>query len=188
MHSSKNNKAVPDATTTPVVSTSTVTFKNTAEIIVYTRGKYESFEYRRYGNPTTRAVEDALLSASGMNAITTMLLALVLPGGHVVLSTDCYRRTRQFSQTVLPNLHMRTTVIDRADIDGLRDALHGPDGATSVFSEVPRLYASLARPRLPYCVANMAPSPLATPHLHRSTITAPALTAPTSCCTLPPII
>ena len=29
-----------------------------------------------------------------------MLLALVPAGGHIVTTTDCYRRTRQFIQTV----------------------------------------------------------------------------------------
>lgn len=48
--------------------------------------------------------EATLLSASGMCAATTMLLALVPAGGHIVTTTDCYRRTRQFIQTVLPKM------------------------------------------------------------------------------------
>jgi cystathionine gamma-synthase len=46
--------------------------------------------------------EDCLLSSSGMCSATTMLLALVPAGGHIVTTTDCYRRTRQFIQTVRP--------------------------------------------------------------------------------------
>ncbi len=48
--------------------------------------------------------EATLLSASGMCVTTTMLLALVPAGGHIVTTTDCYRRTRQFIQTVLPKM------------------------------------------------------------------------------------
>lgn len=48
--------------------------------------------------------EATLLSASGMCAATTMLLALVPEGGHIVTTTDCYRRTRQFIQTMLPKM------------------------------------------------------------------------------------
>lgn len=48
--------------------------------------------------------EDALVSASGMCTATTMLLALVPQGGHIVTTTDCYRRTRQFIQTMLPKM------------------------------------------------------------------------------------
>lgn len=56
------------------------------------------------GNRLLEGAEDCLLSASGMCSATTMLLALVPPGGHIVTTTDCYRRTRQFIQTVLPKM------------------------------------------------------------------------------------
>ena len=45
-----------------------------------------------------------------MNAATTMLLALVPAGGHIITTTDCYRRTRQFIQTVLPKMGITATV------------------------------------------------------------------------------
>ena len=52
-----------------------------------------------------------------------MLLALVPAGGHIVTTTDCYRRTRQFIQTVLPKMGISATVIDPADMHGLEQAL-----------------------------------------------------------------
>jgi hypothetical protein len=67
--------------------------------------------------------EDALLSASGMCSATTLLLALVPAGGHVVTTTDCYRRTRQFMQTVLPKMGIGCTVIDPSDLAALERAL-----------------------------------------------------------------
>ena len=85
-------------------------YRDTEELIAYQEGRYGSYEYGRYGNPTTRTLEeklrvlegadDCLVSSSGMNSATTMLLALVPAGGHIVTTTDCYRRTRQFIQTV----------------------------------------------------------------------------------------
>ncbi|KAJ1492244.1 Cys/Met metabolism PLP-dependent enzyme-domain-containing protein, partial [Baffinella frigidus] len=85
-------RATLDALATPIVQTATFTFRNTAEIVGYNEGTYQSFEYGRYGNPTVRALEekmislegaeDCLVSASGMNAVTTMLLALVDTNGH----------------------------------------------------------------------------------------------------------
>ncbi|CAI5960929.1 unnamed protein product [Closterium sp. NIES-64] len=96
-------------------------------------GRKTSFEYGRYGNPTTDTVERkiseleqaeaTLLSSSGMCAATTMLLALVPAGGHIVTTTDCYRRTRQFIQTMLPKMGITTTVIDPADMGALEKAL-----------------------------------------------------------------
>lgn len=80
--------------------------------------------------------EDALLSSSGMNTATTMLLALVPAGGHIVTTTDCYRRTRQFIQTMLPKMGITATVLDPADLDGLEKALKEHD-VSLYFSESP---------------------------------------------------
>uniref|UniRef100_A0A7I4CEZ2 Cystathionine gamma-synthase n=1 Tax=Physcomitrium patens TaxID=3218 RepID=A0A7I4CEZ2_PHYPA len=137
---------VQDTLTIPICQTSTYTFKDTAELIAFQEGTFTSFEYGRYGNPTTNAVEEkisalegaetTLLSASGMCAATTMLLALVPAGGHIVTTTDCYRRTRQFIQTVLPKMGITTTVIDPADISALQHALE-QNKVSIFFSESP---------------------------------------------------
>jgi cystathionine gamma-synthase len=142
----KKARAMLDAIVTPIVQSSTFTFASTQECIDYNRGAYESFEYGRYGSSTTRAAEeklmalegaeDALFSASGMNSVTTMLLALVPEGGHIVTTTDCYRRTRQFVRTVLPKMGVRCTVIDPADTAALRDVF-ASEGASLFFSESP---------------------------------------------------
>lgn len=136
---------VSDALTTPIVQTSTYWFRDTQELIDYQEGRYSSFEYGRYGNPTVRAAEEklralegaeaCLISASGMNSITTLLLALLPRNGSIVTTRDCYRRTRQFIGTVLPKLGVETTVIDPADIAALEEAL-GTE-PTLFFSESP---------------------------------------------------
>jgi len=137
---------VSDALTTPIVQSATYTFKDSAELIDYQEGRYGSYEYGRYGNPTTKAAEeklrllegaeDCLFSASGMCAATTMLLALVPQNGHIVTTTDCYRRTRQFIQTVLPKMGITATVLDPADMEGLQKVLDEKD-CTLFFSESP---------------------------------------------------
>jgi len=137
---------VSDALTTPLVQTATYTFVDTAELIAYQEGNYGSYEYGRYGNPTSRAVEEkirelegaeeCLVSASGMCAATTMLLALVPAGGHIVTTTDCYRRTRQFIQTMLPKMGITATVIDPSDYDKLEQTLESED-VSLYFSESP---------------------------------------------------
>ncbi|CAL8467162.1 g6698 [Coccomyxa elongata] len=137
---------VSDSLTTPIVQTATYTFRNTAELIAYQEGRYGSYEYGRYGNPTTRTceekirilegAEDCLVSTTGMNAATTMLLALVPAGGHIITTTDCYRRTRQFIQTVLPKMGISATVIDPSDMEGLERALKAQK-VSLFFSESP---------------------------------------------------
>lgn len=42
--------------------------------------------------------------ASGMCASTVLLMALVPAGGHIVTTTDCYRKTRIFIETFLPKM------------------------------------------------------------------------------------
>eukprot|EP01025_Chloroclados_australasicus_P012745 TRINITY_DN15_c0_g1_i1.p1 TRINITY_DN15_c0_g1~~TRINITY_DN15_c0_g1_i1.p1 ORF type:complete len:559 (+),score=54.58 TRINITY_DN15_c0_g1_i1:148-1677(+) len=137
---------VSDCLTTPICQTSTFFFKNTKELIAYQEGTHGSYEYGRYGNPTSRTVEsklsalegaeDCLLSASGMNTATTLLLALVPSGGHIVTTTDCYRRTRQFIQTLLPRMGITSTVIDPSDTQRLAEVLEEKD-VTLFFSEMP---------------------------------------------------
>lgn len=55
-------------------------------------------------NSALEGAESTVMMASGMCASTVMLLALVQPGGHLVTTTDCYRKTRIFIETFLPKL------------------------------------------------------------------------------------
>ncbi|KAI4389049.1 hypothetical protein MLD38_001313 [Melastoma candidum] len=124
---------VTDAITTPVVNTSAYFFKKTAELIDFKEKRHVSFEYGRYGNPTTvvaeekisalEGAESTIIMASGMCASTVMLMALVPAGGHIVTSTDCYRKTRIFIETFLPKMGITATLIDPADTAGLKAAL-----------------------------------------------------------------
>ncbi|CAI9763257.1 unnamed protein product [Fraxinus pennsylvanica] len=137
---------VTDAITTPVVNTSAYFFKKTSELIDFKEKRRASFEYGRYGNPTTivaeekisalEGAESTLLMASGMCASTVMLLALVPAGGHIVTTTDCYRKTRIFIETILPKMGITATVIDPADIGALETALE-KNKVTLFFTESP---------------------------------------------------
>jgi cystathionine gamma-synthase len=99
------------AVATPIVCTATYRFDGSSEIADHFEGRLAREEYGRYGNPTVRGAEqkisalegadDTVLFPSGMSAITTLLLAMLKPGDHVVMTSDCYRRTRQFLRTTL---------------------------------------------------------------------------------------
>lgn len=106
----KTRPPISDTLTTPIALSAAYWFKDSQELMDFATGKHNSYEYGRYGNPTTRILEnkilhlesgnekdhDCLMFASGMSASTTMFMAMVEPGGHVVTTKDCYRRTRQF--------------------------------------------------------------------------------------------
>ena len=98
--------------TAPIVHSSTYTFPKTQDLVDFMEGRVErGEEYGRYGNPTQQAVESrlaalegaeaALLFSSGMAAVTSTLLAMLRKDAHVVFTSDCYRKTRQFADTVL---------------------------------------------------------------------------------------
>jgi cystathionine gamma-synthase len=133
VHGGERAHRESDALTTPVFQTSTYVFRDSAEVRAFQEGRLQRDEYGRYGNPTWRAVErklaeleggaDAVLFASGMCAATTMFLALLPQGSHLVVTSDCYRRTRQFIRQYLTKLGVEATVIEPADTQKLADAL-----------------------------------------------------------------
>ena len=119
-----------------IAQTATFTFRDTADLERYMRGQDpdpDREEYGRYGNPTVRELEtrvaalegadDAVAFASGMAAITSTLFALTKAGDHVVLFSDCYRRTRQFVAQTLTRFGVEQTMIPPGDLDALGGAL-----------------------------------------------------------------
>ncbi|XP_057447643.1 cystathionine gamma-synthase 1, chloroplastic-like [Lotus japonicus] len=135
-----------DAITTPVVNTSAYFFKKTSDLIDYKEKRQFSFEYGRYGNPTTVVLEEkmsalegaesTLFLASGMCTSTVMFMALVPAGGHIVTTTDCYRRTRIFIGNMLPKMGITATIIDPSDYDALEEALE-KNNVSLYFAETP---------------------------------------------------
>jgi cystathionine gamma-synthase len=145
VHGGERERRESDAVPTPIYLTSTFWFRDSAELRDYQEGRITREEYGRYGNPTWKAVErklcelegaeQAVLFASGMCAATTLFLALLPPGSHLVVTSDCYRRTRQFIRQFLTRFSVETTVIDPADVRQLAGAIR-PETAL-FFTESP---------------------------------------------------
>lgn len=124
------------AVATPIVCTATYRFDGSREIADHFEGRVEREEYGRYGNPTVRAAEqkitaleaaeDTVLFPSGMSAITTLLLAMLKPGDHVVMTSDCYRRTRQFLRTTLAKFGVEHTLCSPGDDAAIEAAVARP--------------------------------------------------------------
>ncbi|MCC7446352.1 MAG: PLP-dependent transferase [Anaerolineae bacterium] len=136
----------------PIIQTATYAFADTADLVNFMQqktwgnGVEGREEYGRYGNPTVRAVEtkvaaldgaeDAVLFSSGMAAITSLLLASLPTNAHLVMTDDCYRRTRQFCLTFLKRLGIETTVVPMGDYDALEAAII-PKQTRFIISESP---------------------------------------------------
>jgi cystathionine gamma-synthase len=71
-----------------------------------------------------------------MNAVTTLLLAILRPGDHVVMTADLYRRTRQFVTGTLARFGVAHTLVAPGDYAAAEQAIARPD--TRLFlSEAP---------------------------------------------------
>ncbi|MCM3023714.1 trans-sulfuration enzyme family protein [Heyndrickxia ginsengihumi] len=89
--------------------------------------------YTRYGNPLHTRVskivaelegtETALVTGSGMGAISTTLLALVRAGDHVIAQTRHYMSTSKIMDEMLPRFGVEVTVVEQADIQAFKDAI-----------------------------------------------------------------
>ncbi len=161
VHSGTQRSKGYNSLITPVVQTATFTFRDTQELIDYMERKTwgdgeDREEYGRYGNPTVNAVErklaaldggdDAILYASGMAAVTSLLLTVLPTGAHIVMTNDCYRRTRQFCQTILKRLGIETTVVPMGDYEAMEAAII-PKQTRIIVSESPtNPYSADCRP------------------------------------------
>ncbi|MCP5044433.1 MAG: aminotransferase class I/II-fold pyridoxal phosphate-dependent enzyme [bacterium] len=133
VHAGELRQQEANAITTPIYQTSTFWFENSQEVIDYQEGKSKREEYGRYGNPTWRAVErklteleggeESVLFASGMCAATTTFMALLPAGSHLIVTSDCYRRTRQFIEQFLSRMDVEVSVIDPGSTEAFADAI-----------------------------------------------------------------
>lgn len=151
VHGGTKRRKAYNSLNTPIVQTATYTFGDTQELIDFMERKTwgdgdDREEYGRYGNPTVSAVErklaamdsgeDAVLYASGMAAITSLLLSVLPSGAHIVMTDDCYRRTRQFCQTFLKRFGIDTTVVPMGDYAAMESAII-PKKTRVIISESP---------------------------------------------------
>lgn len=89
--------------------------------------------YTRYGNPNHAQVaavvaelenaEAAMVTASGMAALTTAVLALVSAGDHVIGQKSTYGGTASVLMNLLPRLGVETTLVDQTDVRAFEQAL-----------------------------------------------------------------
>jgi cystathionine beta-lyase/cystathionine gamma-synthase len=107
--------------------------------------------YTRYGNPTVRAFEDAIAQlehaedarafASGMGAISAVVLGLCSTGDHIVTQKQLYGGTQLLFQSVCPRFGIDVTFVDATEPGAFERAVR-PGKTTLLFAETP------ANPRL----------------------------------------
>jgi cystathionine gamma-synthase len=145
IHAGEPRRKYADSLTTPIVQTSTFTFKNSKAIEDYTKKGKEHFEYGRYGNPTAKiaearladleGAEDCVVFSSGMSAITTTILSLVQSGDHIVITDDSYKKTLEFCRSYLKQFGVECTIVPFGDYEVLEKAVK--KNTRFIFSESP---------------------------------------------------
>ena len=115
---------------TPVYQTSTFEVTDNEQQL---RATPTDMFYTRYGNPTNTVAEKAvaelegadaaLVFSSGMNAITTTIMALLKSGDHIVAQRDIYGGTNKFLTQWLPKYGVETTFVDTVEYSQHENAI-----------------------------------------------------------------
>ena len=102
--------------------------------------------YGRYGNPTVNAFEDAVAAlegaeaaqafASGMGAITTLVLAMCSQGDHIVAQHQTFSTTQLLFTVVCARFGIEATIVDGTDTDAIAAAIR-PNRTRLLFVETP---------------------------------------------------
>src|SRR3978361_2344937 len=158
--SGRDTRAQKGFVNPPVVHGSTVLYP-TAEDLHAHRGE---FQYGRHGTPTTRALQDALmtlegpqcagvgLAPSGLAAISTTLLSVLKAGDHLLVCDNVYRPTRNFCNGLLTRYGVETTYFDPSVGAGIAELFKL--NTTAVIVEAPGSQ-SFEMPDIP-AIANVA--------------------------------
>jgi methionine-gamma-lyase len=109
-----NRRGVNGPIVTEIIRSSTFTFSSTEEMKLWAEGKNKAYIYTRYGNPTLSVAEKkiaalegaeaAVVTASGMAAISSSLLAALKAGDEVISTAQLYGGTYRLMRDVFPNM------------------------------------------------------------------------------------
>ncbi|MCD6362319.1 MAG: aminotransferase class I/II-fold pyridoxal phosphate-dependent enzyme, partial [Armatimonadetes bacterium] len=133
VHSGYQPASGDGAVVPPIYQTAVFAFESAEQGAARFAGEEDGYLYTRYGNPTNavfearladlEGAEAALSCASGMAAITTVLLGLVQAGDHIVATDALYTATRVFLSGTLARLGVECSFVDGADTDAIAAAL-----------------------------------------------------------------
>lgn len=121
------------ALTPPIFQTSTFKLKNAAFGAELTKSVAPAEFYTRWGNPTTKQFEAiladlegseaALAFASGMGAISALLLASVSAGDHIVIGRSIYSGVSELASVFFPRFGVECSFADSRRVEALEKAL-----------------------------------------------------------------
>lgn len=136
----------------PIYASSTFVYDNAEQGMNRFSGKEEGFIYSRWGNPTFREAEEkinaletyslpiethAILHASGMAAITTLMLSNLKSGDKVVSHFSLYGGSDDLLQMVLPALGIESIIVDLTNLEIAEDVFKKDRNIKMLYLETP---------------------------------------------------
>ncbi|NTW33239.1 MAG: PLP-dependent transferase [Bacteroidetes bacterium] len=119
--------------TVPIYQTSTFIFENAEHGSKCFAGEANGYIYTRIANPTTRALEqsiaelengfDGIATSSGMAAVTTIYMALLGQGSHIVSTDAVYGPSRGVMEDHFSRFGVESTYVKTANVENVIKAI-----------------------------------------------------------------
>jgi methionine-gamma-lyase len=133
IHAGQAPDPATGAVSVPIYQSSTFAFASAEQGAARFAGEDEGYIYTRLGNPTTKALEDAvailenghggLAAASGMAAVTTVYLTVLEKDAHMIATAAVYGASRTVVEKELSRFGVRADFVDTSDLQAVRKRL-----------------------------------------------------------------
>jgi len=117
----------------PIYQTSTFAFENADYGAKCFSGEIDGYIYTRLGNPTISALENTvaaleggyggIATSSGMGAVTTIYMALLEKGAHIISTDAVYGPSRGVMEEHFSRFGVESTYIDTSDINKIKSSI-----------------------------------------------------------------
>lgn len=143
---------------TPIYASSTYIFDEAEQGMRRFSGEEKGYIYSRWGNPTITEAEEkiaalesfditdaagnpielkAILHASGMAALSTLMIGTLKSGDKILSHYSLYGGTQELLEKVLPPLGIEVIIVDLRDVSAAANALQADDKIKMLYLETP---------------------------------------------------
>lgn len=136
----------------PIYASSTYVFDSAEQGMKRFDNKEEGYIYSRWGNPTMTEAEDkiaaletfglnkeakGILHASGMAAISTLMLSALKPGDKLITHFSLYGGTEELVSKILPSFGITAIIADLRDLQKAADIIKADKAIKMMYLETP---------------------------------------------------
>jgi methionine-gamma-lyase len=137
---------------TPIYASSTYVYETAEQGMRRFSGEEQGYIYSRWGNPTvTEAAEKiaaletfglnmevkSILHASGMAAISTLMLGILQPGDKIITHYSLYGGTEELINKILPGLGITAVITDLRELNKTEEILKADKAIKLMYLETP---------------------------------------------------